>query len=64
MDNVSDEKLEQIETDWRIYRSNNWIAKHKATGKVLKAGTRHSLVEHCLAWERITKLFCNGRIIL
>ena len=30
---------------WNIYRSNNWIARHRETGKKITAGTFFTLLQ-------------------
>lgn len=30
---------------WNIYRSNNWIARHRETGKKITAGTIFTLLQ-------------------
>ena len=35
---------------WDIYRSNNWIARHRATGRKITAGTHLTLL-HLLNYE-------------
>ncbi len=30
---------------WNIYRSNNWIARHRETGKKITAGTLYTLLQ-------------------
>ena len=36
---------ELTERGWDIYRSNNWIARHRETGKKITAGTISTLLQ-------------------
>jgi hypothetical protein len=42
------------ELGWSIYRSNNWIARHRETGKKITAGTHLTLL-HLVNYEEETK---------
>ena len=39
---------------WDIYRSNNWIARHRETGQKITAGTHLTLL-HLLNYEEEMK---------
>ena len=41
---------ELAERGWSIYRSNNWIARHRETGRKITAGTHLTLL-HLLNYE-------------
>ena len=41
---------ELTERGWNIYRSNNWRARHRETGKTITAGTHLTLL-HLLNYE-------------
>lgn len=41
---------ELAERGWNIYRSNNWRARHRVTGKTITAGTHLTLL-HLLNYE-------------
>ena len=41
---------ELTERGWNIYRSNNWRARHRETGKTVTAGTHLTLL-HLLNYE-------------
>ena len=43
------------ERGWSIYRSNNWIARHRETGRKITAGTHLTLL-HLLNYEEEIKL--------
>jgi hypothetical protein len=36
---------ELAERGWNIYRSNNWIARHRETGQKITAGTFFTLLQ-------------------
>lgn len=36
---------ELAELGWNIYRANNWIARHRETGKKITAGTFFTLIQ-------------------
>ena len=42
------------ELGWNIYRVNNWIARHRETGKKITAGTHLTLL-HLVNYEEETK---------
>ena len=42
------------ERGWSIYRSNNWIARHRETGRKITAGTHLTLL-HLLNYEEEIK---------
>lgn len=42
------------ERGWDIYRANNWIARHRATGRKITAGTHLTLL-HLLNYEEDMK---------
>ena len=42
------------ELGWSIYRSNNWIARHRETGKKITAGTFYTLI-HLVNYEEDIK---------
>ena len=42
------------ERGWSIYRSNNWIARHRETGRKITAGTHLTLL-HLLNYEEEMK---------
>ena len=42
------------ELGWSIYRVNNWIARHRETGKKITAGTHLTLL-HLVNYEEETK---------
>lgn len=46
---------ELTERGWDIYRSNNWIARHRETGRKITAGTHLTLL-HLLNYEEEIKL--------
>jgi hypothetical protein len=41
---------ELTERGWNIYRSNNWRARHRETGRTITAGTHLTLL-HLLNYE-------------
>ena len=41
---------ELAERGWNIYRSNNWIGRHRETGRKITAGTHLTLL-HLLNYE-------------
>ena len=45
---------ELTERGWNIYRSNNWRARHRETGKTVTAGTHLTLL-HLLNYEEEIK---------
>lgn len=46
------------ELGWSIYRANNnWIARHRETGKKITAGTHLTLL-HLLNYEEDMKKYC------
>ena len=45
---------ELVDRGWTIYRSNNWIARHRETGKKITAGTHLTLL-HLLNYEEEMK---------
>ena len=40
---------------WNIYRSNNWIARHRETGKKITAGTLSTLLQLVVYEEDMKK---------
>ena len=42
------------ERGWTIYRANNWIGRHRETGRKITAGTHLTLL-HLLNYEEDTK---------
>lgn len=42
------------ERGWSIYRANNWIARHRETGRKITAGTHLTLL-HLVNYEEETK---------
>ncbi len=42
------------ERGWSIYRSNNWIGRHRETGRKITAGTHLTLL-HLLNYEEEIK---------
>ena len=44
------------ELGWSIYRSNNWIARHRETGRKITAGTHLTLL-HLLNYEEDMKKY-------
>lgn len=44
------------ELGWDIYRSNNWIARHRETGKKITAGTHITLL-HLVNYEEEMKKY-------
>ena len=40
---------------WNIYRSNNWIARHRETGKKITAGTLSTLLQLVIYEEDMKK---------
>ena len=49
------------ERGWSIYRSNNWIARHRETGRKITAGTHLTLL-HLLNYEEEIKDQPWGRL--
>ena len=46
------------ERGWSIYRANNWIARHRETGRKITAGTHLTLL-HLLNYEEDMKKYHN-----
>ena len=47
---------ELAERGWNIYRANNWIARHRETGKKITAGTHLTLL-HLVNYEEEMKKY-------
>lgn len=45
------------ERGWSIYRSNNWIARHRETGKKITAGTHLTLLQLINYEEEMKKYY-------
>ena len=49
---------ELAERGWDIYRVNNWIGRHRETGRKITAGTHLTLL-HLLNYEEDMKKYHN-----
>lgn len=43
------------ELGWNIYRCNNWIARHRETGKKITAGTFPALLQNVNSYVKMKK---------
>jgi len=46
------ELVDELKKEWTMYTCNGWIGIHKETGKKIKCGTYHALLQTLHAWSR------------
>jgi hypothetical protein len=46
------ELVDELKKEWTMYTCNGWIGIHKESGKKIKCGTYHALLQTLHAWSR------------